>query len=53
MQKNVATDVKYLPFGPETGWTYGNGLALKVEGESFPAAVRLPFTARRIGAEAA
>ena len=34
-------------------WTYGNGLALKVEGESFPAAVRLPFTARRIGAEAA
>lgn len=34
-------------------WTYGNGLTLKVEGESFPAAVRLPFTARRIGAEAA
>lgn len=24
--KNVVTDIKYLPFGPETGWTYGNGM---------------------------
>ena len=24
--KNVATNIKYLPFGPETGWTYGNGM---------------------------
>lgn len=32
-------------------WTYGNGLTLNVEGELFPAAVRLPFAARRIEAE--
>lgn len=24
--KNVATGIQYLPFGPETGWTYGNGM---------------------------
>jgi RHS repeat-associated protein len=23
---NVATGIQYLPFGPETGWTYGNGM---------------------------
>lgn len=34
-------------------WTYGNGLILKVEGESFPAAVMLPFAVRRIGVECA
>ena len=34
-------------------WTYGNGLALTVEGGSSTAAVILPFTARQIGAEVA
>ncbi len=24
---NVVTEAKYRPFGPATGWTYGNGLA--------------------------
>lgn len=28
-------------------WTYGNGLGLRVEGGQIPAAVRLPFQARR------
>jgi lipopolysaccharide transport system ATP-binding protein len=34
-------------------WTYGNGLTLRVEGNPFPAAVRLPFASRSIPAEVA
>lgn len=34
-------------------WTYGNGLTLLVEGNPFPAAVNLPFSAQPIPVEAA
>ena len=34
-------------------WTYGNGLTLLVEGNPFPAAVSLPYSARPIPVEAA